>query len=167
MQIEIDFDIFQALTALRASEADSYSDVIRRLLNLGASKDAIEEVGSVDDILHGKSQKPINFFQLLSRVPPTPLTAPRGNFLQDLLGNGAWFSNVFFPEGTQFRATYKGETYTGEIKNGCWVDQDGSKRTSPSDAAGAISGNNVNGWKFWYAKRPDDDNWVKLDELKQ
>lgn len=34
--IEIDFDVFKALTALRASEADSYNDVIRCLLKLPA-----------------------------------------------------------------------------------------------------------------------------------
>lgn len=32
--IEIDFDVFKALTALRQSEGDSYNDVLRRLLRL-------------------------------------------------------------------------------------------------------------------------------------
>lgn len=34
MQIDIDFEVFKALTALRESEADSYNGVIRRLLDL-------------------------------------------------------------------------------------------------------------------------------------
>jgi predicted CopG family antitoxin len=32
MQIDIDFDVFKALTALRQSEIDSYNDVLRRVL---------------------------------------------------------------------------------------------------------------------------------------
>ena len=34
MNIEIDFDVFKALTGLRESERDSYNTVIRRLLKL-------------------------------------------------------------------------------------------------------------------------------------
>jgi hypothetical protein len=30
-----------------------------------------------------------------------------------------------FPDGTQFRVTYKGRTYTAEIKDGVWVGADG------------------------------------------
>ncbi len=36
MQIEVEFDVWRELTALRLSETDSYSDVIRRLLGATA-----------------------------------------------------------------------------------------------------------------------------------
>jgi len=35
MDIEIDFEVFKALTALRDDERDSYNDVLRRILKLG------------------------------------------------------------------------------------------------------------------------------------
>lgn len=166
MQIDIDFDVFKALTALRESEDDSYNAVVRRLLNLSPESLKTEEVGTADDLLHGVRREPVNILQLLAALPPTTLTSRHGNFLNSLAAGGAWFNNIHFPEGTLFRATYKGETYSGKIRNGRWVDQDGNKRTSPSDAASAISGTNVNGWKFWYTKRPTDEDWVRLDDLK-
>ena len=35
MTIEVDFDVYKALTARRETEATTYNDVLRRLLNLG------------------------------------------------------------------------------------------------------------------------------------
>jgi len=79
---------------------------------------------------------------------------------------GANFKGVFFPDGTQFRATYKGRTYTAEIRNGVWVDSDGSTRNSPSEAAVKITGKNWNGWRFWHCKRPSDSTWQLIDGLR-
>lgn len=79
---------------------------------------------------------------------------------------GAWFGNIHFPEGTKFRATYKGQTYLAQIRGGQWIDGNGLVRSSPSNAAHAVSGTNVNGWRFWYAQRPGDPAWRRLDELK-
>lgn len=128
MQIEIDFEVFKELTARRASEADSYNHVIRRLLGLPSSSLTLDDV--------------------------------------DKLMFGAWFGNIHFPEGTKFRATYKGQTFVAEIRGGQWIGGDGVARSSPSSAASAISGTNVNGWRFWYAQRPGDPAWRRLDELK-
>ena len=36
--VEIDFEVFKALTALRTSEQDSYNDVLRSLLKLASKK---------------------------------------------------------------------------------------------------------------------------------
>ncbi len=71
-----------------------------------------------------------------------------------------------FPEGTQFRATYKGRTYTAEIRNGLWTDSDGSVRNSPSEAAVKITGKPWNGWRFWHCKRPQDKSWALIDTLR-
>ena len=78
----------------------------------------------------------------------------------------AHFDGVAFPEGSQFAVTYKGRTYTAEIKGGVWVGQDGITRKTPSQAASAITGNNVNGWKFWSARRPGETAWLKLAEFR-
>jgi hypothetical protein len=69
------------------------------------------------------------------------------------------------PEGTKLKATYKKTEYQAEIRNGRWIGEDGEERSSPSAAASAISQTNVNGLRFWYAKRPQDTNWTRLDIL--
>ena len=143
MQVEIDFEVFKALTAMLRDERDTYNEAIRRLLTLPASDLASE---------------PPNF-------EPAGITGQ----VSGLIGtsSGVWYSNVFFPDGTVFRATYKGQTHYASIRNGTWVDNAGVNRTSPSDAASAISQTNVNGWKFWFVRRPHDADWLRLDSLRQ
>jgi hypothetical protein len=172
MQIEIDFEVFKTLTALRESETDSYNAVIRRLLDLpnqnalNALLDKIPPnaiVGTVNALAAAPSHK-----GLFGNRHPTNALA-KGEAIGGILAQylqGAWFNNTHFPEGTKFRATYKGQTYYAQIKEGAWRGQDDVVRTSPSDAASAISGTNVNGWKFWHAQLPDDPSWRRLDEFK-
>lgn len=141
MQIEIDFEVFKALTALREDEADSNNKVLRRVLGLQDNPDPVQ-------------------------LAEQRLGRPLGELDRAVLGFGVWFGQVHLPEGTKLRATYKGRTYWAEIKNGNWLGEDRKERRSPSDAAGAISGTNVNGWRFWYAQRPNDPEWRRLDELR-
>lgn len=152
MQVEIDFEVFKALTAMRESEADSYNSVIRRLLRL-PTQNALAGAMEPSSVGHRNA--------LAGYASPTPSYS---NVLMSL--GGVWFDNIHFPEGTQFRATYKGQTYIAEVNSGRWVGGDGIARTSPSAAASAISKTNVNGWRFWYFKRPDDSDWVRMDHLK-
>ncbi len=46
MQIEIDFEAWKTLTALRESESDSYNNVVRRLLNLGPVAAVLEDANA-------------------------------------------------------------------------------------------------------------------------
>jgi hypothetical protein len=69
------------------------------------------------------------------------------------------------PNGTQLRATYKGRTYKAAIENGRWLDEAGIEYNSPSAAARAITGNNVNGLRFWAGKRPSDGDWLSLEVM--
>jgi hypothetical protein len=133
--IEIDFDVYKALTVRRESESTTYNDVLRRLLNLN------DQIGQRAEL------------------------TPQANF--EATDGGCTMQGVNFPEGTQFRVVYKGRTYTAQVKNGRWVDEQGHVRKSPSDAASAITRNNVNGWRFWWFKRPDDASWRKLRELQR
>jgi hypothetical protein len=142
MQIEIDFEVFKALTTQLRDERDNYNEVVRRLLNLPAS-----------DL----DADPLSFEPAGIAVQGQGLLGPSA---------GVWYSNVFFPDGTIFRATYKGHTYYAAIREGAWTDGFGVTRTSPSDAASAISKTNVNGWKFWFTKRPQDVDWVRMDSLR-
>ncbi len=125
--IDVDFEVYKALTLRRATEATTYNDVIRELLNLGNTKAA----------------------------GPTAPT------------DGATFKGVFFPDGTQFEATYKGRRYSAVIKSGAWIDNgSGERRTSPSQAVHEITGTSVNGWRFWRCKRPGETAWTLLDKLQ-
>lgn len=146
MQIEIDFEVFKALTALRKSEGDSYNAVVRRLLSLESDDGSFgaEKVSKAIEVALRKVRAPES-----SQEP-----------------YGVYYGDVFLEEGTRFRATYKGQTHFGAIQNGQWVDSEGVIRSSPSDAAGAISNTNVNGWRFWHVLRPGDSTWRKLEELK-
>src|SRR5690606_4797011 len=113
MQIDIDFDVFKALTVLRRGEEDSYNAVLRRLLSLAESDPAM---GALGDTL-----KPSGMDGVVA----------------GLIGHdqGAWIGNVFFPNGTKLRATYKGQTFRAEIVDERWIDENGDSRKSPSEAA--------------------------------
>jgi hypothetical protein len=73
---------------------------------------------------------------------------------------------VSFPPGTQFRATYKGKQYTGTVGNAALV-MSGERYTSPSAAAVAITGNPVNGWRFWECLLPDSSRWTLISNLRK
>lgn len=126
--IEVDFDVYKALTVRRETETVTYNDVLRDILGLRAE-------------------------------PPEALSVPKK-------GLGCTFKGVHFADGTQFRATYKGQTYAAEIAGSTWMDSDGNFYTSPSDAAKGVTHTNVNGWTFWEAKRPGDSRWCKLEALR-
>lgn len=79
---------------------------------------------------------------------------------------GWTFRGYFFPEGTEFRAKYKKQTYTAFIKGGAWRDANGDVATSPSDAAAKITGTKVNGWRFWEYKLPGDTLWQRLSAMR-
>lgn len=128
MVLEIEFDTWKALTARRASEQESYDDVLKKLLGL-------------------KSK-----------------TLPEDH---PALSAGAVFKGVHFPEGSEFRAKYKGQTYLAKIRDGAWTElPTGVKRNSPSEAAHAITKTNINGWRFWLGRRPVDSDWRRIDELR-
>jgi predicted CopG family antitoxin len=175
MQVEIDFEVFKALTSLRQSEADSYNAVIRRLLGLRTDN-------ALNDLL--VSETPRAVLGEVNALAASPKNVVRKglfgsgkhrnalmpdtqheNVLAKYFG-GVWFNNIHFPEGARFRATYKGQTFLAEVKDGQWVGADGIARSSPSDAASAISHTNVNGWRFWFVQMPGDPAWRRMDELR-
>ncbi|WP_233992059.1 DUF4357 domain-containing protein, partial [Porphyrobacter sp. AAP82] len=147
-----DFDVFKALTALRNHEGDSYNQVLRRLLALPDNQE-----NALNALLSNSQAHEIAKALSNSPAPKNALAA---------FAHGAWFNGVFFPDGTKLRATYKGAEHFAEIRNGQWVDANGVVRTSPSDAASAISGTNVNGWRFWHAWQPTQKIWRRLDDFQ-
>jgi hypothetical protein len=78
-----------------------------------------------------------------------------------------WVSKgVSFPHGTEFRATYKGQQYSGTVKDGALV-VGGKSYSSPSAAAVAITKNAVNGWEFWECLFPGTIRWKKIFEYRK
>lgn len=138
MQIDVSFDRWKALTALLCDENDSYDAVIQRL---------IDEAGGGGG------------FPTSNEFDPRPLATATDS--------GAYFKEIFLPNGTELRATYKGKTYFAKISGSKWIDcETGETRTSPSQAAYFITDKNVNGWLFWVVKRPDDEGWRSLNALR-
>ena len=72
---------------------------------------------------------------------------------------------VVFPHGTEFRARYMGRSYGAIVDNGALV-MNGKRYTSPSAAAVAITGNPVNGWRFWECRLPGTDTWRLIANLR-
>jgi len=91
---------------------------------------------------------------------------PHGNTRSTNEDRVPWVSKgVTFPHGTQFRATYKGQQYTAVIDDGALV-MNGKRVTSLSAAAISISGNSVNGWRFWECLPPGTTKWKLAADLR-
>lgn len=142
-QIDVDFEVFKALTVRRRSESHTYNEVIRELLD-------IDEGKTIYDAPPVIQQAAEAIRRLAIGTGETKGMALRG---------------LFLPNGTLLRATHKGTAFAAQIADGKWVNDDGYVHGSPSAAASAITSNNVNGWRFWQAKRPSDSEWRNLDML--
>lgn len=73
---------------------------------------------------------------------------------------------VFFPHGTEFRKSYKGQMYYARVDDGALVIND-KNFYSPSAAAAEVTGNSVDGWKFWECKLPGQHNWQSINTLRE
>jgi hypothetical protein len=90
----------------------------------------------------------------------------QGSDLPKSDGGNPWVvKGVIFPQGTEFRAAHKGHIYFGKVEDGSLVIN-GQRFSSPSLAAVSITGNSVNGWRFWESKMPGQRNWQKIDNLR-
>lgn len=127
--IQIDFDVFKAITARRSTEAMTENDVLRELLGLPRTYE--------DTCSQGLKASP------------------------DWVVKG-----VSFPDGTEFRATHKGQRYTASVEGGT-LRMGEQTFGSPSAAACAVTETSVNGWKFWEARIPGTPSWQNLAEIRR
>lgn len=139
MQIEIDFDVYKALTAKRESESHTFNDVLREILELDSIHDA--EATSVLDQVSDALSRPLGAIGFFSK-------------------------GVHLPDGTLIKARYKQQEFRAKIIDGKWLDEAGREHASASAAAAAITGTNVNGLRFWEARRPSDSGWRRLELLR-
>jgi hypothetical protein len=125
--IDIDFEVFKALTIMRNSEKESYNDVLRGLLKL-----------------------------------PSLST----KHFSDANTDSDWVTKgIHFPEGTEFRARYKGRNYEAQVRGGS-LHLDGKTFNSVSSAAMSITQSPVNGWIFWECRFPGQSTWKNIRTLK-
>jgi len=73
---------------------------------------------------------------------------------------------VTFPNGTEFRATYKGKTHVARVIENQMIFE-GQPMTSFSEAANRVTHNSVNGWRFWECRSPGESEWRLADTLKR
>lgn len=144
-QIDIDFEVFKALTARRRSESHTYNEVVRQLLDIDLAQTTHEPSGLAQAT------------GLMSKIMSINMVEPSGLSLRGLV----------LPNGSLLRATHKGKSYAVQIVDGRWLSDNELSYSSPSAAASAITGNNANGWRFWQAKRPSDTEWRNLDMLSK
>jgi hypothetical protein len=79
--------------------------------------------------------------------------------------SGWYAKGVTFPNGTEFRATYKNRLHLAHVNDGALV-LGLRKYYSPSAAATAVTGTNVNGWGFWQCRMPGRTDWVDIWTLR-
>ena len=125
--IEVDFDVFKALTARRPTEDTTENDVLRQVLGLPSK-----------------------------RVSPAPAAAAPGDWVA---------KGIRFPAGTEFRASYKGQTYLARVEGGA-LALNGKRFDTPSAAAMSISDTPVNGWTFWEARLPGQPGWKMIKSFR-
>ncbi|MCM8731774.1 DUF4357 domain-containing protein [Hephaestia sp. GCM10023244] len=101
----------------------------------------------------------------LARRKPNPSEAVSCASSQDRERRGFALRGGELPHGTQLRAIYKGEEFRAIIEDGEWLDRNRKSQSSPSAAAKDVTGTNVNGLRFWHAKRPSDREFLRLDIL--
>jgi len=73
---------------------------------------------------------------------------------------------VRFPTGTEFRASYKGQTWLGRVERGALV-VNGQRFESPSAAAVFITKTPTNGWTFWECRLPGQSSWQIVKGLRR
>lgn len=137
--LEVDFDVYKTVFARRANESITENDVLRELLGLPPKQQATSVQTAI---------------------------APQAKSLDGTSPEDWVVKNVRFPKGTDFRATHKGRTHTGRVHGGALI-VDGKSYQSPSAAAVAITGNAVNGWRFWECRLPGKASWQLIEALRR
>ncbi|MEJ1969542.1 MAG: hypothetical protein WDN03_13055 [Rhizomicrobium sp.] len=105
----------------------------------------------------------------LLKLPPRAAAKPGKKAVN---GHRSWSDEgVTLAHGTALRMRYNGRLHEGEIVDGKWI-VDGKTFDSPSGAASGVaitkSGKHtrLDGWIYWEAKQPGEDNWARITSLR-
>lgn len=142
MDISRSLECYNALTARLTHEGQTYDDLIRNLLEV----DSVIE----PDVVPAP-------YSVVAEILDRARSAAEGGFAS---------RGLYLPDGTLLRARYKGKLYTARIVDGDWSDPNGEIQSSPSAAATAVTGTNVNGLRFWEAQLPGEKGWRRIEVLR-
>jgi len=101
--------------------------------------------------------------QVLRRV--FGLEAKEGESLESQ-GVNMYVKGVILKDGLRLRKRFKGRMLEARVDNGK-ILYDGNTYPSPSGAAVAATGTNVNGWRFWEYFDDTSGVWRTLDYLRK
>ena len=73
---------------------------------------------------------------------------------------------IRFPAGTEFRASYKGQSWLGRVERGALV-VNGRRFDTPSAATVFITKSPSNGWTFWECRFPGQASWQLIKGLRR
>ena len=83
------------------------------------------------------------------------------------MNNSSWTSHgAVLPNGTQLLMRYHGKVYRAYIHDGRFC-VGGEFADSPSGATRLIVYEHLNGWNYWHARRPQDNDWTRLIHLRR
>jgi hypothetical protein len=90
----------------------------------------------------------------------------KGDLLQQPKASSRGFiwKELFLPQGTEIRMTYKGTIYRANVVGDDFV-YDG-KPTSPGAMVNTVSGTSRNAWRDLWIKRPNDREWISAESLR-
>jgi hypothetical protein len=124
----------------------------------------------IENERHGFDDPPNSALRRLLKLRDLPATVPEP--MPALSQGRSWNDKgVTLPRGTAIRMHYNGQVYEGLILDGQWV-VGGKAFESPSGAASAIAitkkgkTTRLDGWIYWQARRPNDDEWVPINSLR-
>lgn len=155
--IEIDFAVHKKIEEARLSFDDSPNAVLRRLLNIVEDNSSSQQFPQSDteQALSGESLRYMSGRSSVAEASEQPW----------------WGKGVTLPHGTELQMEYRGRRYRGIIQNGRWLVE-GERFGSPSKAAGGVvitkDGKHpqLNGWIYWHVKRPGDEEWIPINQLR-
>lgn len=78
---------------------------------------------------------------------------------------GYTWKEVFLPHATSIRMKYKSEYHYAQVDGDDVVFEGG--KISPSAFANKVAGSPRNAWRDLEIRRPDDDEWVPADHLRE
>lgn len=139
-QIDVDLDVFKALTSRLEQDGQTHNDILRDILSLDSPFEA----------------EPIE----------SPISVAADRLARAVSGGHFYSRGLTLPNGTELRARHKGKEYRAIIVDGKLLTEDKTEHESPSAAANHITSTTVNGLRFWEGRRPGDSGWRRLDVIR-
>ena len=129
----------------------------------------MKNIGTSSDLLSKPvfQQSPEDAYQDKDFQSPERLGRVEQKSAKNSGGCVSWeVESVVFPDGTKFRAKYKGYFYYGKVRNGT-MTLDEKEFVSPCEAALTITRTPIDGWLFWDCKLPEQVSWMNISEFKK